>query len=224
MRYAGTAATVLLLVVLSGLASGCKKKSSDATSGPSASGQAVVTAYEKTATAAVDAKLKLVEGLKGKLPATTTDGVTLDGKASSARWWVHDVDLANVEATPTGTRVKDAGDIRECAKEARHPDFGKHSIDRLGRCERTRYAFIVRTLSRTDPKVTEQAKGPQNGKFLGGSAIGDVVIYDLEAKKPIGGYRWQAGNDALVLDGKLVKDFEENIFAAIQNGYSKYVK
>ena len=137
---------------------------------------------------------------------------------------MHDVDLTNVEATPTGTRVKGAGDIRECAKEARHPDFGKHSLDRLGKCERIRYAFVVRTLSRTDPRITEQAKELQNGKFAGGSANGDVVVYDLETKKLVGAYRWNAGNDPLVLDGKIVKNFQENIFAAIQQGDTKYVK
>ncbi len=221
---APSASSVLFLVLLSGLAPGCKKKSSDATPGPSASGQAVITAYEKTATAAVDAKLKFVEGLNGRIPTVTTDGVTAESKLSFATWWVHDVDLANVEATPKGIRVKNAGDIRECAKEARHPDFGKHSLDRLGKCERIRYALIVRTLARTDPRVTEQAKSLQNGKFAGGSANGDVAVYDLETKKSVGGYRWKAGNDALVLDGKIVKDFEENILAAIQDGYSKYIK
>lgn len=222
-----TSASLLLLsgaLVAALLGEGCKKKSTDDSTGPTATGQAAVDAYEKKAIAAIDEKLKSVEALKGKLPATTTDGVVLDAKASSTKWWVHDIDLANVETTPTGRRVKDANEIRECAKEVRHPDFGKHSVSKLGTCERTRYALVVRTLARTEPKVTQEAKGMEGGKFLGGNANGDVVVYDVEAKKVAGAFRWTAGSTPLVLDGKIAKDFDENVFVAIQQAYVKYVK
>lgn len=81
----------------------------------------------------------------------------------------------------------------------------------------------MRTLARTEPKITQEGKALENGKFKGGSANGDVLVYDLDAQKAVGGYRWTAGSDPIVLDGKIAKDFEENIFAAIQQGFAKHV-
>lgn len=220
MKSSQIALTVLLtLGVTSTL--GCKKKSSDSGSKPNET----TLDYSKEV-AALETKLKFVEGLKGALPPPTTkDGATVDPKLTFANWWVHDTDLGNVEAAPgEGLHVKDVNVIRECAKEARHPDFGKHSLDKLGSCGRTRYALVVRTLARVDPKVTSQAQGMENGKFTKGTATGDVLVYDLQEKKQVGGYRWKAENDATVTGGKLIADFEENILEAIAAESRKFFK
>lgn len=220
MKSSQIALTVLLtLGVTSTL--GCKKKSSDSGSKPNET----TLDYSKEV-AALETKLKFVEGLKGALPPPTTkDGATVDPKLTFANWWVHDTDLGNVEAAPgEGLHVKDVNVIRECAKEARHPDFGKHSLDKLSRCERTRYALVVRTFARVAPKVTSEAKSLENGKFAKGTANGDVLVYDLQEKKQVGAYRWKAENGATVLDGKINGDLDKNILYAIEDGGRKFLK
>jgi hypothetical protein len=212
--------TVLLLVLT--VASGCKKKSSEPKSDPKI--DKLLADAEKKSVDAIEVKLKFIEGLRGTLaPPTTKDGVTLDKEWASALW-VHEVDLGTIGATPKGPRVKDAEDLRNCVKEARTPDFGKRTIAKLDKCESARWLYVVRTLARTEPKVTEQAKGVQAGKFIPGTASGDVLVYDLRDKKHVGGYRWKASNDSSVIGGTMMKDFEDNILEAIQAGYLAHVK
>ncbi len=221
----------LLVTLLLLAASGCKKKSSDGTPEvDKAQAERLKTAQaqwakdEAASIATIEAKLAYIQGLRGKLaPPTTKDNVTLD-KDWTRDLWVYEADLADVAVEPKGPRVKDVSEIRECAKEARHPDFGKHNSTTIDKCAGIRYVYIVRTLARTEPKFLADATKIESGKFSAGVANGDVLVYDVRDKKHIGGYRWSARNDASILGPELGKNFEANIIKAIEGGYTGNLK
>lgn len=213
-------ALVMTLVLALVSTAACKKKETATDAGANLK---VVTDYEKKAVANIEEKLQFIQGLRGKLaPPTTKDGVVLD-KDWANYAWVHDTDLADLAATPKGSRLKDSDKLRACAKEARTPDFGKHTLDRLQNCESLRYVFVARTLNRVEPKVVSKAAGMENAKFEGCTAEGDVLVYDLNAKKHLGGFRWKATCDKSVFGEALTKNFEDNILEAIEAGHRKFI-
>jgi len=220
---------LLLLLATATATTACKKKDSGSSGSSGSSESDPMTKFladsEKKKVASIEEKLKYVEGLRGKLaPPTTKDGVTLDPKDWVKALWVHEVDMADLNVTPKGSRVKEIEETRSCAKEARTPDFGKRSVAKMDQCDAVRYFYIVRTLSRTEPKVTAKAAGMETAKFSTGVATGDVLVYDVRAKQHVGGFLWKATNDNSVTGENLTKNFEDNILENIRSAYIAKVK
>jgi len=218
---------IVLLTALTSASTSCKRGETDAEKAQAAklkTSQAQWAKDDAALVVRVEAKLAYVESLRGKLAASTAkDGVALDKADWNEALWVHEQDLANLVAEPKGPRVEDASKIRLCAKETRSPDFGKRTASTMKKCDKVRYVFVVRTIARTEPKVTAAAAKFENGKFAPGVATGDVLAYDVRDKKHIGGYRWRAQNDDTVRGPEMTKNFEDNILKEIQRNYHTMV-
>ena len=218
-RFEGLASAAMLLLALVA----CKKEGGD-TSGASTSSPVAAKA-EKEMTAKIEAKLAFLDGLAGALPAPTTkDGAAL-GKDYYATVWVYEQDLGHLTTEPKDHRLPDTKKLRDCAIEARQPAFGKPSFTKLRECEGLHYAYVVRPKI-TAPKVVKEPDKEkfQQGEFKSGVIEGDVLVYDLEEKKQLGGFRFHAQSSDGDIERKgLERDLYDNYEREIAAAERKFI-
>lgn len=186
----------------------------------------VISAAEQQSIAAVEDRLKFLEGLKGTLPPPKKedDEIKLDPTDHLHPYWVNEENLADISGDTKGIATEDVTFTHDCAMEARHPPFGTHTYAKLQTCGVARYAFVIRTTSRIAPAITKYANKKEDGTFRPGIALGDVVVYDFKTKKVVGQFRWTAIQSSQSLDPQhLDADFERALTDSLSEAQHKFV-
>jgi hypothetical protein len=92
----------------------------------------------------------------------------------------------------------------------------------LEQCASFVYLLVVRTKTKTDPLVNQAAR-----TFQGGHIDGDVMMFDIDTAKSLGGYHFTVKNSStLQLDmndpwSGLEKELRENMWASIRDAFEK---
>ncbi len=101
----------------------------------------------------------------------------------------------------------------------REPEQAERKLESLSKL---RYALVVRTLSYVPPKMTGEST------FHGGAFEGEVLVFDVDKAKLLGGYRIGARNQATVgtregrNEANLAADMHFSVKGAVRDGLKKH--
>ncbi len=215
-----------LAVVLCLLA--CRGKSVDEAIAENRAGVTVNFSRIAALRAAVDAAPKL----DGDRVLPAGEPVVVQPASKKNAMIVHAEDLrepGSKGAVPlriTGTgELLDCGSILATKKYASGGDaLGKVADEYLRNCAAVRYLFVVRTREHRAPAYASA------DTFTPGKFVGDVLLYRVDDKSALGGFRIDVESSDVVTvtkgnrDGdRLGSDFSANVFVAVQDGIRRYV-
>ncbi len=194
---------------------------------------------EKKYKATVDAKLAIVEKIaRNKPPPTKTAGITLDGPPIPASYTPNvavafEEDLVDLVTLP---KIKyrpdyDHGTINECASTSRkrYSVITERAISsassgnaQLDHCTLLKYLIVVRLTTKVEPKMLPKKPGDIDSTFSGGHFEGDVVVFNIDTGKHLGGYTVKAENkDVVGRNDTIYTDLYAALNAQIKDGFER---
>jgi hypothetical protein len=173
----------------------------------------------------IDPKLAIIEQLGKKLPPPSTRVLSTNDEVSSNALLIHAEDLAQIGArAKIDHRAGGSQEISECVQLTRTKD--PKDVKDVGKvlrtCAEAKHLIVLRMNSVTEPKTVTGLNS-----YTGGTASGDLLLYELTGGKLIGTAPFSAKSSTGLdttwskFEEDLRKDFDKQIKSARSQAASK---